>query len=166
MRQQRLVTSHDLIRRRHADGVANREFVHPKRQQLLRHRRDGRRRDRALIGAAERGRDIAAHAHTSLARHRHHRLEVLDAAGDRGVDVVLDERLGRAGEDRDLVHAAASARSMPFALGTSAAIAHPGWRSMPAITSVASASCGTARGLTNEVASMTGKPAVLNRSMK
>jgi hypothetical protein len=37
---------------------------------------------------------------------------------------------------------------------------------MPAITSLASASCGMALGLTNEVASITGKPASLRRSMK
>src|SRR5579872_1908213 len=85
---------------------------------------------------------------------------------------------------------AASARSMPFALGTSAAYRvadppsrseedgtadppsrseeerAPGRRAMPAITSLASASCGMALGLTNEVASTTGKPAALSLSMK
>ena len=45
----------------------------------------------------------------------------------------------------------AAARSAPRALGTSAQRCSPGTRAIPATTSSASASCGTARGLTNDV---------------
>ena len=60
---------------------------------------------------------------------------------------------------------APSARSAPRALGTSAAIWASARRRTRASTSCASASCGTARGLTNDVASMWRTPAAISASM-
>ena len=54
---------------------------------------------------------------------------------------------------------AAAARSAPRALGTNAVRRTPGLRSMSAMTSEASAICGTARGDTKEVASTLVTPA-------
>ena len=61
---------------------------------------------------------------------------------------------------------AAAARSAPRALGTRAVRRTPGRRSMRAITSAASASCGTARGDTKEVASTLRTPAPIRRLIR
>src|SRR5579884_553533 len=61
---------------------------------------------------------------------------------------------------------AAKARSMPFTLGTSTGYEVPARFAMRVITSLASLNCGMARGLTNEVASTTGKPASASNSIK
>ena len=61
---------------------------------------------------------------------------------------------------------ASLARASPFRFGTSAEYLVPGRRPIPRNTSAASAICGTHFGLTNAETSMTGRPAVLKRSMK
>src|SRR5579884_1626064 len=54
---------------------------------------------------------------------------------------------------------AARARSIPLRFGTNTGYCVEGRRTISAITAAASLNCGIARGLTNEVASTTGKPA-------
>ncbi len=54
---------------------------------------------------------------------------------------------------------------MPRRLGTSTGYDTPGLRRIRAITSPASANCGTQFGLTKLVVSMTDSPASLSRSM-
>jgi hypothetical protein len=56
---------------------------------------------------------------------------------------------------------ASAARSAPLALGTSTVRRAPVERSAPATTSAASASCGTARGETKEVTSISRTPAAM-----
>jgi hypothetical protein len=60
---------------------------------------------------------------------------------------------------------AASARSRPRAFGTSTGYRTPGRRSRPARSASASASCGTARGATKLVASISRRPASARRPM-
>lgn len=59
---------------------------------------------------------------------------------------------------------AAAAASAPLAFGTSACNRTPGRRATRAMTSAASAICGTARGETNDVASKLGTPAAASAS--
>src|SRR5512146_404507 len=62
-----------LIWRRYTDGISYRDLVHAQRHQLARDMRHRLRRNRALIGAAERRRDVATNANARLARHLHDR---------------------------------------------------------------------------------------------
>ncbi|MCY1523787.1 hypothetical protein D9M68_586940 [compost metagenome] len=89
--------------RAHADGVGHVDLVDLHRQVALRHVYHRFDRDFALVRAAQRAADAAAHADAGLAGGLHHGFETRDGFRDRTVDVLLREGLAGGAEDHDLV---------------------------------------------------------------
>ena len=88
-----------------ADRVAQRHLVAAQITQSPSHIRHHLRRDGALVGTAHHAGDVAPHAHTRRLRRGQDRLEAGDRFGDRAVDVLLREGLGRCREHRHLLGA-------------------------------------------------------------
>ena len=161
----RLDEPRDGRRRRHAGRVAERERVDAELGIAV---DDAHRRlDRhfAFERTAERARHRAAHrapcrARSSPPRRRSRATSPIDALRFARLCVSLADTKHTASSTP-----APSARSAPRAFGTSAAMCASLRRVRRASTSCASASCGTARGLTNDVASMWRTPAAIIASM-
>src|ERR1700694_5642547 len=98
---------HDLVDsrgRRDPDGVAQGDLVDGQVEELVNDLPHGVGGDGALVGAAERGRNVSANPDFLLLRASDDGPEPLDGLVDARVEVVLVEGLGRGGEDRDLPH--------------------------------------------------------------
>src|SRR5947209_2692120 len=87
----------------HPDGVADRDLVASEVGQLAGDAHDVGRGDRPLVGASERGGNVSAGPHASLAGRRHDGAERVDGLRDRHANVGAGERLRGGGEHRDRV---------------------------------------------------------------
>ena len=107
--------AHELAHlRRHSDpdGIADRDLVAAEPRRAARATSIARAGStRPFVGAAERGRDVAAHAQPLAARLGHEVGEALEGLVDRRVDVLAAEALAGRGEDRDLARAGRARRA-------------------------------------------------------
>jgi hypothetical protein len=92
----------DVTRRRDADRVAERELVAAEVGQAGADGNDLRNRYVALPRIAVAHRHVPAYGQTRVQRPPYHRLEHRELVVERRVEVLHRERLGGAGEDRDL----------------------------------------------------------------
>jgi hypothetical protein len=131
----------------------------PQRRRHVGHRL---RRDRALVGAADHARHIAAHLHPGRMRRLGERAKALQRLGDRAVDVLLAEGFGGGAEHRDLLRPGGERGLEALQVGGEHRVGdarHRLRQHAASATSALSPICGTHLGDTKEVVSIAFSPA-------
>src|SRR5262249_4908816 len=114
----------DLLRRAHADRVAERDIVATHAVEFAREVGDRARRHLALVRAARYHGDIAAYPHALRFRGLHDGREAVEALGDAAVDVLPAERLRRRAEYRYFLGAGVARRLESLHVGNEHGVGH------------------------------------------